>query len=75
MLDDVETQVNTDRSRVYAAGISNGGALAYRLAAQMSDRLAAVAVVAAGDQFAAAAITPLPDGSRERSDKIEPRRD
>lgn len=55
VLDDVESRVNVDKSRVYGAGISNGGALAYKVAAQMSDRFAAIAAVSAGDQFALAA--------------------
>ena len=36
-----------DASRVYAAGLSNGGFMAQRLACQLSDRIAAVGVVAA----------------------------
>ena len=38
---------NVDPQRVYVTGISNGGLLASRLACQLSNRLAAVAVVAA----------------------------
>lgn len=34
-----------DPARVYAAGISNGGMMAHRLACELSDRLAAIAVV------------------------------
>ena len=35
-----------DPARIYAAGLSNGGMMAHRLACELSDRLAAVAVVA-----------------------------
>lgn len=38
---------NADPERVYIAGISNGGFMASRLACQLSNRIAAIAVVAA----------------------------
>lgn len=40
----LETQYPIDRSRVYVAGHSNGGMLAYRLACELSDEIAAVGV-------------------------------
>ena len=40
--------VPIDRRRVYATGLSNGGMMAHRLAAQASDLIAAVAPVAGG---------------------------
>jgi polyhydroxybutyrate depolymerase len=46
LLDDLATVVNVDASRVYATGMSNGGMLCYRLAAELSDRIAAIAPVA-----------------------------
>ena len=46
LLDDLATVVNVDQKRVYACGISNGGMMCYRLAAEMSDRIAAIAPVA-----------------------------
>jgi polyhydroxybutyrate depolymerase len=46
MLDDLGTVVNVDNKRVYCAGLSNGGMMAYRVAAEMSERVAAVASVA-----------------------------
>jgi len=46
LLDDLATIVPIDRKRVYATGISNGGMMCYRLAAELSDRIAAVAPVA-----------------------------
>lgn len=46
LLDDVETVVNVDKKRVYACGMSNGGMMCYRLAAELSRRIAAIAPVA-----------------------------
>jgi polyhydroxybutyrate depolymerase len=46
LLDDLATVVNVDPKRVYATGISNGGMMCYRLAAELSDRIAAIAPVA-----------------------------
>lgn len=46
LLDDLATVTNVDAKRIYAAGMSNGGMMAYRLAAEMSDRIAAIAPVA-----------------------------
>jgi polyhydroxybutyrate depolymerase len=46
VLDDLESQLPVDRRRVHAAGLSNGGMMVYKLAAEMSDRIASVAAVA-----------------------------
>jgi polyhydroxybutyrate depolymerase len=46
LLDDLGTVVNVDRKRVYACGMSNGAMMCYRLAAELSDRIAAIAPVA-----------------------------
>jgi polyhydroxybutyrate depolymerase len=46
VLDDLTGRIPVDRRRVYATGISNGGMMAYRLAADASKRIAAVASVA-----------------------------
>jgi len=46
MLDDLSTVVEVDEKRVYACGMSNGGMMCYRLAAELSDRIAAIAPVA-----------------------------
>jgi polyhydroxybutyrate depolymerase len=46
VLDDIDSVVRVDPDRIYATGISNGGQMAYRLAAEMSDRIAAIAPVA-----------------------------
>ncbi|MEO8497455.1 MAG: PHB depolymerase family esterase [Planctomycetota bacterium] len=46
LLDDLATVANVDSQRVYATGMSNGGMMCYRLAAELSDRIAAIAPVA-----------------------------
>jgi polyhydroxybutyrate depolymerase len=46
MLDKLESQFQVDRSRVYVTGVSAGGIMAYRVACDMADRIAAVASVA-----------------------------
>jgi polyhydroxybutyrate depolymerase len=46
LLDDVGTVINADPKRVFATGLSNGGMMCHRLAAELSDRIAAVAPVA-----------------------------
>jgi len=45
LLDELGAQVCVDESRIYAAGMSNGGAMALLLACELSDRIAAVASV------------------------------
>jgi polyhydroxybutyrate depolymerase len=45
-LDDLGAVVKVDSKRVYATGMSNGGMMCYRLAAELSDRIAAIAPVA-----------------------------
>ena len=46
LLDDLNGFVKVDEKRVYACGMSNGGTMCYRLAAELSDRIAAIAPVA-----------------------------
>lgn len=46
LLDDLEGIVKVDKKRIYATGMSNGGMMCYRLAAELSDRIAAIAPVA-----------------------------
>jgi polyhydroxybutyrate depolymerase len=45
LLDDLAGAANVDPRRVYATGMSNGGMMCYRLAAELSDRIAAIAAV------------------------------
>lgn len=46
-LDLIQTKLMIDRKRVYATGHSNGGMMAYRLACELSGRIAAIAPNAA----------------------------
>lgn len=46
LLDDLIGAYQIDSRRIYATGISNGGTMAYRLAADLSERIAAIAPVA-----------------------------
>jgi polyhydroxybutyrate depolymerase len=46
ILDQLETELNIDRTRVYATGLSAGGGLCFELAMEAPDLVAAVAVVA-----------------------------
>lgn len=46
VLDDLARVLTIDPNRVYACGMSNGGMMCYRLAAELSDRIAAIAPVA-----------------------------
>lgn len=45
LIDDLESIANVDAKQVYATGLSNGGMMCYRLAAELSDRIAAIAPV------------------------------
>ena len=51
MLSDLSTIVNIDPKQIYAVGFSQGGQLAYRLACDMSDTLAAIASVSGGMEY------------------------
>ncbi len=46
LIEDIAKVLPIDRKRIYATGMSNGGMMAYRLACELSDRIAAVAPVA-----------------------------
>jgi polyhydroxybutyrate depolymerase len=45
LVEEIARELPIDRRRVYAAGLSNGGMMAYRLACEASDSFAAVGVV------------------------------
>lgn len=45
ILDDLGSVMQVDRRRVFATGMSNGGMMCYRLAAELADRIAAIAPV------------------------------
>ena len=62
VIDDVARRLPVDRRRVYATGMSNGAMMAYRLAADASTRIAAIAPVAGGmvvQSFAPARPVPV----------------
>lgn len=46
LIDTLHVRYNINLNRVYATGFSNGGFLCYRLACELSDRIAAIAPVA-----------------------------
>lgn len=46
LLDELPRYIRIDSARVYATGLSNGAMLSYRLAVELSDRIAAIAPVA-----------------------------
>ena len=58
LLDELGARVCIDESRVYAAGFSNGGAMALLLACELPDRIAAVASVAGAVLEPDATVTP-----------------
>jgi len=45
LLDDLERQFNVDKKRVFATGISNGAMMCFRLACELSNRIAAIAPI------------------------------
>ena len=47
LIDEIERSSNIDRSRIYANGLSNGGGMSFVLSCTLSDRIAAVGLVAA----------------------------
>jgi polyhydroxybutyrate depolymerase len=46
VLDDLESRFNVDKKRVFATGISNGAMMCFRLACELSNRIAAIAPIA-----------------------------
>jgi polyhydroxybutyrate depolymerase len=46
MLDELEKELKIDKSRVYAAGMSMGAIMVYRLASELSERIVAIAAIA-----------------------------
>jgi len=62
LLDDLARRTPIDRTRVYATGLSNGSMMAYRLAAEASEHIAAAAGVAGAmtlPRFALAQPVPI----------------
>lgn len=56
ILDDLAASANIDPKRVFATGMSNGAIMAYRLASELSDRIAAIAPV--GGPMGTATVNP-----------------
>lgn len=56
---ELEDNLRVDPKKVYAAGISNGGAMVHRLGAELSDQLAAIAVLSGVLGGKATADSPL----------------
>jgi len=54
MVKTIKENMNVDKDKVYAAGFSNGGMLAYRLASEMSDTFSRWQVVSSGSSGAEA---------------------
>jgi len=55
VLDDLGRRLNVDTARVFATGLSNGGAMAHRLGCQLADRIAAIAPISNGNQYSTCA--------------------
>jgi polyhydroxybutyrate depolymerase len=51
LIDELENSYNIDPTRIYADGLSNGGAMAFVLSCGLSDRIAAVGMVAAAQML------------------------
>jgi len=61
LLGDLAPDLPLDRTRIYATGHSNGAMMAYRLAAEAAERIAAIAPVAGAMQLASfAPARPMP---------------
>ena len=52
LLDEVQAAIPVDAGRIFATGLSNGGAMSHRLACQRADVFAAVAAVGGANQHA-----------------------
>ncbi len=46
MIDEIKSNFSVDEKKIYATGMSNGAMMSYRLACELSNKIAAVAVVA-----------------------------
>lgn len=46
LIDQVQKELNVDGRRIFVTGFSNGGMMSYRLACELSDKIAAIAPVA-----------------------------
>jgi polyhydroxybutyrate depolymerase len=55
ILDDLAAWLPLDPGRVYATGLSNGGAITHRVGCELADRIVAIAPIGSGNQFSTAA--------------------
>lgn len=46
VIEEIKNDYNVDKQRIYVSGMSNGGMMSYRLACELSKKIAAIAVVA-----------------------------
>ncbi len=53
LIDTLESDFKIDPARIFLTGLSNGAAMSQRLACELSDRVAAIAPIAGGNQYAA----------------------
>jgi len=60
LLDHLTRWIAVDPQRVYATGLSNGGAMSHRLACQMAERIAAIAALGGANQFATTSVCAPP---------------
>jgi polyhydroxybutyrate depolymerase len=51
LLDELPRRYRIDPNRVYAVGMSNGAMMCYRLAHELSDRIAGIGAIASGDMM------------------------
>jgi polyhydroxybutyrate depolymerase len=58
LLDEAESLVPVDSTRVYFVGHSNGGFMSYRMACEIADRVTAIASLAGSDYATESACTP-----------------
>lgn len=50
IISEISAKYPVDQNRIYLSGLSNGARISYRLACELSDKIAAIAVVGAGMQ-------------------------
>jgi polyhydroxybutyrate depolymerase len=60
VVDNVSRQLNIDRHRIFATGMSNGGMMSYRLACELSDTFSGIASVAGTDNTTCQPKKPIP---------------
>ncbi len=60
LLADLARRFAVDPRRIYATGLSNGGAMSHRLACQMGDRIAAIAPLGGANQHATTSVCAPP---------------